>query len=124
MIGKFSLRAVPMCSRRISPGWAGLLIRTVAIPESPTVSRFSKDFEGLIELLAGVLAGHDGADAGLPSGPSEGDAGAEDARFEEGAREIHGLAAVADDDGRDRGFARRGIDAADVEAQTAGSDLK
>ena len=76
-----------------------------------------EDFEGLIDLGAGVLAGHDGADAGLAFGDGgEGDAGGHDAGVEESAGEVHCRAAVADDDGGDGGFAGRGGVAADVEA--------
>ncbi len=53
-----------------------------------------------------MLAGHDGADAGFTLGNGgEGDAASHKAGVEEGFAEIHCLAAVADDDGRDRGFA-------------------
>ena len=76
-----------------------------------------EDFEGLIDLCAGVFAGHDGADAGFALGDGgEGDAGGHDAGVEEGAGEVHGAAAVADDDGGDGGFAGGGGAAADVEA--------
>ena len=66
----------------------------------------AQDFEGLIDLLARVLAGHDGADAGFALGNGgKGDAASHKSGVEEGSAEIHCLAAVADDDGRDRGFA-------------------
>jgi len=45
-----------------------------------------EDFEGLVDLFAGVFAGHDGADAGFALGNGgEGDSGGHEARFEEGA---------------------------------------
>ena len=64
-----------------------------------------------------MLAGHDGADAGFAFGDGgEGDAGGHDSGVEEGAGEVHGAAAVADDDGGDGGFALWGGVAAYVEA--------
>ena len=95
-------------------------VMSLSAQDSHLLCGFLEDFQGLVELLAGVFAGHDGADAGFAFGDGgEGDAGAEDARVEEGAGEIHGLAAVADDDGCDGGFAGGSVDAADVEAETA-----
>src|SRR6266851_3612779 len=76
-----------------------------------------EDFEGLVDLVAGVFAGHDGADAGFAFGDGgEGDAGGHEAGVEEGAAEVHGLAAVADEDGGDGGLAGGGGAAAYVEA--------
>src|SRR5216683_6615333 len=76
-----------------------------------------EDFEGLVDLVAGVFAGHDGADAGFALGDGgEGDAGGHEAGVEEGAAEVHGLAAVADEDGGDGCLARGGGAAAYVEA--------
>jgi len=64
-----------------------------------------------------VLAGHDGADAGFAFRDSgEGDAGGHEARFEEGAAEVHGGATVAEDDGGDGRFAGGGGAASGVEA--------
>src|SRR5271156_1632880 len=74
----------------------------------------------MLDLGTRVFAGQDGADAGLAFGDGrEGDAGGHDSGVEEGARKIHGAAAVADDDGCDRGLACGGSHAADVEAETA-----
>jgi len=101
MIGKFRYGMVPMCSRRISPGMGWLLIRTV-LSQNPNVSRFSKDFEGLIELLAGVLAGHDGADAGFAFGTVGKAMPVPRTPASKGRARNPCLAAVADDDGRDR----------------------
>lgn len=78
---------------------------------------FDDGVEGLVELGAGVLAGHDGADAGFAFWDGgEGDAGGHDAGVEERAGEVHGEAAVADDDGRDGGFAGGGGFASGVKA--------
>jgi len=64
-----------------------------------------------------VFAGHDGANTGFTFGDGgEGDAGGHDSGVEEGARELHGAAAVADDDGGDGGLAFGGGVAADVES--------
>ena len=77
-----------------------------------------EDFEGLIDLGSGVLAGHDGANAGLAfRNGGEGDAGGHDSSVEEGAGEVHGAATGANDDGSDGGFALWGGVAADVEAR-------
>ena len=71
----------------------------------------------LIDLGAGVLAGHDGANAGFALGDGrKGDAGGHDSGVEERAGEVHGATAVADDDGGDGGFALWGGVAAYVEA--------
>src|SRR5271157_4234104 len=79
-----------------------------------------EDVQCLVDLGAGVFAGHDGADAGLAFGDGrEGDSGGHDSGVEEGTRKIHSPAAVADDDGRDGRFAGRGGNAADVEAEAA-----
>src|ERR1035441_7392969 len=54
-------------------------------------------FEGAVDLGAGVLAGHDGADAGFAFGDGgEGDAGGHDAGVEQRAGEVHGAAGVAE----------------------------
>src|SRR5580704_14898967 len=76
-----------------------------------------EDVKSLIDLGACMFAGHDGANAGFSLGDGgEGDAGGHNAGVEEGAGEVHGAAAVADDDGSYGGFAFwRGV-AADVEA--------
>src|SRR5271156_3607194 len=75
------------------------------------------DIKGLINFPAGVLAGHDGANAGFTVGDGgKGDAGGHDAGVEEGAGEVHGAAAVADDDWCDGGFAFWSGVAANVEA--------
>jgi hypothetical protein len=80
------------------------------------MSDAGQDFQGLVDLLAGVLAGHDGADAGFALGDGgEGDAGGHEAGIEQGFAKLHCLAAVADEDGRDRGFALWGGIAAYVE---------
>jgi len=64
-----------------------------------------------------VFAGHDGANAGLAFGNSrERDAGCHEASVEEGAGEVHGPAAVADDNRGDRGLALRCGVAANIEA--------
>jgi hypothetical protein len=64
-----------------------------------------------------VFAGHDGANAGFALGDGwEGYAGGHNACVEEGAGEVHGAAAVADDDGSDGGFTFGSCVAADVEA--------
>jgi hypothetical protein len=66
----------------------------------------SEDFEGLVDLSAGVFAGHDGANASFAFGNGgEGDASGHDAGVEEGAAKVHGATAVADDDGGDGGLA-------------------
>lgn len=71
----------------------------------------------MVQLLAGVLTGHDDADAGLAFGDSrECDAGGHKALFEEGLGEVHGAAAVSDDDGDDGRFRGGGGVSADVEA--------
>ena len=58
------------------------------------------------------------ADAGFAFGNCrESDSGAENACVEECAAELHGLAAVADDDGRDGSFSGGRVDATDVEAR-------
>src|ERR1700744_170163 len=66
----------------------------------------SEDFEGLVDLSAGVFAGHDGANASFAFGNGgEGDASGHDAGVEEGAAKVHGATAVANDDGGDGGLA-------------------
>jgi len=75
-----------------------------------------EDFEGLIDLFATVLAGHDGANTGFTFGDGgEGDAGGHDSGVEESAGKVHGSATVADDDGCDGSFTFWGGVAADVE---------
>jgi hypothetical protein len=77
-----------------------------------------EDLEGLVQLLAGMLTGHDDADAGLAFGNGgECDAGGHKALFEEGLGEVHGAAAVSDDDGDDGRFRGGGGVSADVEAR-------
>lgn len=76
-----------------------------------------EDFERLVELLARVFAGHDDADARLAFGDGwESDASSHQAMLEQRAREVHGLAAIAQDDGDDGRLGGRGRAAADVEA--------
>ncbi len=71
----------------------------------------------MIDFRSGVFAGHDGANAGFAFGDGgEGNAGGHDSGVEEGPGEVHGAAAVADDDGGDGGFAFWSGVAADVEA--------
>src|ERR1039458_1702038 len=78
-----------------------------------------QDVERLVEFFARVGRGHDGTDARLTFGHcGKRDARAHDALFEQLAREIHGQAAVAHDDGRDRRLAGRRVYSADVEAQS------
>ena len=74
-------------------------------------------FKRLIDLFAGVFAGHDGANTGFAFGDGgEGDAGGHDAGVEEGAGEVHGAAAIADEDGCDGSLAFGGSVAACVKA--------
>ena len=77
----------------------------------------SEDFEGLIDLGTSVFAGHDGANAGFTFGHGrEGDSCGHDAGVKEGAGEVHGFAAVTDDDGGDGRFTPGRGAAAYVEA--------
>ena len=74
----------------------------------------------LFQLIICMGSRHDGPDAGFAFGNRRvGDAGAEHALLEELAGEVHGEFAVADDDGRDWGFARGRVGATDVEAEQA-----
>ena len=67
-----------------------------------------------------MFAADDGANARFAFGDGgEGDAGAEDAFFEELTGEVHGELAIADDDGRDGSFAGRSGAAANVETEQA-----
>ena len=76
-----------------------------------------QDIEGLVELLSGVLTGHNDADAGLALGHcGEGYARCHQTLKEELAGEIHGAATVAQDDGDDRSLAGWGGASTDVEA--------
>lgn len=77
----------------------------------------SYGFEGLIDLGAGVLTGHDGANAGFTfRNGGEGDASGHDASVEEGTGEVHGAATVADDNRGDRGLALGCGVAADIKS--------
>jgi hypothetical protein len=80
------------------------------------MSNAGQDFQCLVDLPAGVLAGHDGANAGFALGNGwEGDAGGHETSVEESFAEVHRLASVTDDDRRDGRFALWGGFAADVE---------
>jgi len=84
----------------------------------PFASDARQNFESLIDLRARVLAGHDGADARFAFGDGgEGDSGGHETGVEESFAELHCLAAIADDDGRDGGFAFWGSVAAHIEAR-------
>src|ERR1035437_5515704 len=79
-----------------------------------------QDVERLVELFARVGRSHDGADARLALGHrGKRNARAHDALFEQLAREVHGQATVAHDDGRDWRLAGRRFPPADVEAERA-----
>src|SRR5690348_9966661 len=99
-------------SKSFPPEWSG---------DNPELfSDAGQHREGLVQPVAGVGGGHDGADARLALGNGgESDAGGHHAFLEEGAGEFHGEAAFAHDDGGDGGFAARSVDAADVEPQAA-----
>ena len=76
-----------------------------------------QDIEGLVELLSGVLTGHNDADAGLALGHcGEGYSRRHQTLGEKLSREFHGLAAVAENDRDDRRLAGRSCASADVEA--------
>src|ERR1039458_4427837 len=82
-----------------------------------------QDVERLVELFARVGRSHDGTDARLALRHCwERDARAHDALFEQLAREVHGQAAVAHDDGRDRCLAGRRVHPTDVEAERTRSE--
>ena len=93
------------------------LLKGLSVEDTHFSGDGGEDLEGLIDLFAGVFAGHDGADAGFALGDGgEGDACGHDSCIEEGFAEVHGSAAVSDDDGSDGGFAGRSGAAAYVEA--------
>src|SRR5258708_32245037 len=77
-------------------------------------------FERLLKLFFGMRGGHDGAHARFAfADGGKGDAGSQHSLFEKFAGEIHGQPSVANDDRRDRWFARGRCLASDVEAEQA-----
>src|ERR1019366_2648912 len=93
--------------------------RSLSSPEYPhALADTLQDVQRLVELFARVGRGHDSADARLALGHcGERNARAHHAFFEQLAREIHGQAAVAHNDGRDWRLAGRRVHSADVEAE-------
>src|SRR5689334_10040093 len=85
-------------------------------PQAP--ADFFEHAERLIQLIASMRSGHDGADARLAFGHSrERNASCHYTFLEELARELHRQSSFADDDGGDRSLAGRGVLAADVETE-------